>query len=213
MRAAVMQDDLFSHEALLPLAMIREHTKTDDVPSVTDPMLALYRSAALEAAEAYTGMILSGRKAITEVVRIPPMQPGSYRRQFTHRTRYALADGRAWFYGFEGGAVHEVQADPGTNEVRLPMVMTDFGMGCCNPCADGGSRLMYYAGLSCAERVPGAFKLGALKYIAHVIENPGDLVSSYGTGGDKVQGGYEAANPALASGAIDIWRTMRPEAI
>lgn len=49
-------------EELLPLALIRTHTKTDDVPHVTDEQLSLYRSASFEAAEKYTGLVYSRAK-------------------------------------------------------------------------------------------------------------------------------------------------------
>ena len=35
----------------LSIDMIRTHTKTDDVPAVTDAQLKMYRDAAIEAAE------------------------------------------------------------------------------------------------------------------------------------------------------------------
>jgi hypothetical protein len=40
----------------LSIDMIRQHTKTDDIPGVTDDQLLIYRASAVEAAEAYTGM-------------------------------------------------------------------------------------------------------------------------------------------------------------
>jgi hypothetical protein len=36
--------------------LIRRHTKTDDIPAVTDEQLKLYRAAAVEAAEFYSGL-------------------------------------------------------------------------------------------------------------------------------------------------------------
>jgi hypothetical protein len=216
MKPADMRDERFDLEALLPLALVREHTKTDDVPAVTDALIALYRLAALEAAEAYTGLMLSGRRVVTEDVRLPQTHVGGMRRHFIHRTKYQIAEPLAWFYGFAGGAPHQILATVEATEVRLPVLISDFGMGCCNPCSgSSGSKLMYSAGFSCADRVPAAFRLGALKYIAHAIENPGDLVATVNESGGTRQGGagLTANNPALASGAIDIWRTMKADAV
>ena len=214
MKPSDMRDERFEHEALLPIALIREHTKTDDIPAVTDAMLALYRMSALEAAEAYTGLLLSGKRVITEDVRMPQQRTGGFRREFTHKTQHQIASPIAWFYGFEAGAPYKVNAIVGSNEVRLPVLMNDFGMGCCNPCTKGnGSRLMYYAGFSCSEVIPASFRLGALKYIAHAIENPGDLVTTVNEWGEKAKSASNAANPALASGAVEIWRTMKADAI
>ena len=52
----------------LSIDMIRQHTKTDDVPAVTDDQLKLYRDAAIEAAEMYTGLLLSCQKSVVEPI-------------------------------------------------------------------------------------------------------------------------------------------------
>src|SRR5688572_13974020 len=62
---------LYDLEKLIPISLIREHTKTDDVPAVSDDQLRLYRSASVEAAEQYTGLLLSSSKPITEAVECP----------------------------------------------------------------------------------------------------------------------------------------------
>ena len=199
MTPIVMRDQLFDEEAILPLALIREHTKTDDVMSVTDPMLSLYRMAAIEAAEAYTGLLISGKRAVTEAVRQPTYGMSSVRRKFIHETEFMIAAPDVWFYGLEGQSPTKIAAIVGETSIQLPIVAS--GLDCCSPCGSGfsGGRVMYHAGFSCVDAIPAGFRLGALKYIAHVIENPGDTI-----------GGYDqtAANPARASGAIDIWRVM-----
>lgn len=217
MNPSDLVDEAFAAEALLPLDLIRQHTKTDDIPAVTDALLSLYRQAALEAAEAYTGLLLSGKKAITEAVRPPLGVLGVQRRYFTHRTSYAFASPLAWYYGFDSAAPVKVDAVVASNEVRLPILALDFGMGCCNPCGGqkAGAKLLYSAGFSCAAAVPAAFRIGALKYIAHLIENPGDnVIAASGAGGssDKLSS-QVAANPAVASGAIEIWRSLKADAI
>ena len=55
-------------DSYLSIGLIRTHTKTDDVPGVSDELLKLYRAAAVEAAEFYSGLVLSKRKVVTEVI-------------------------------------------------------------------------------------------------------------------------------------------------
>src|SRR5262245_58879811 len=85
-------------DAFVSLEMIRQHTKTDDVPSVTDEQLRLYRAAAVEAAEQYTGLLLSKQITVTEPLAGPRrVRPGKthYRRHL----QYPVADGLIYVYG------------------------------------------------------------------------------------------------------------------
>ncbi|MGL5734865.1 MAG: hypothetical protein ACRCYS_08360, partial [Beijerinckiaceae bacterium] len=143
-----LKDERFDLEVILPLGLIRQHTKTDDIPSIGDELLKLYRTGALEAAEAYTGLLLGGKKAVTEAVKTPSQNIGSMRRYFNHNTRYPLASPLVWFYGFKSAAPQRLEGTVGSSAVRLPVMTTDFGMGCCSPCGefDGGAKLLYHAG-------------------------------------------------------------------
>ena len=58
--------EAFDWAGRLSIEMVREHTKTDDTPGVSDEMLRLYRQASIEAAEFYTGMLLKGKKTLVE---------------------------------------------------------------------------------------------------------------------------------------------------
>lgn len=227
MRATPPPHDLRAgdDEALLPLAVIREHTKTDDVPATTDEMLKVYRRAAIEAAEKYTGLILGGQRQFTEHVDITVQGHMSYLhgghvfpRYIRHVAKHRFAQPIGYLYGHRSTGVKQVHLEVGSKIARLPFVMTDFGINsCCDPCAaPSGTLLFQYAGgASCAEEVPASFRLGALKYIAHVIENPGDnvVVSTAAGSASSDARVTAAANPALASGAIEIWRTMLDDAI
>jgi hypothetical protein len=216
-----VQVDPYDFEALLPISLIRSHTKTDDIPSVTDELLVLYRGAALRAAEEYTGILFSSRETRVEDVR-PPVgtDPMFHRsRTFKHTLAHATADGRIWYYGKKNQQPRLITVQPGTTELNLPRDYAAFGLGCCNP---GGPqafiRVMYVAGLECLNkfRYADVLKLGALKYIAHVAMNAGDNVIQHQVSGRSRGGGAAldtAANPALASGAIEIWRTMVRDAI
>lgn len=206
----------YDFEAVLPLSLIRQHTKTDDIPGVTDALLSLYRSAALEAAQKYTGLLLTGRMIFTEPVTLPRADfTGRGPRRTWHHTKHPVASPMVYLYG-AGGGVITIHAVVGERRVPLPETMSDFGLGCCNPCAsDQGPRVMYTAGYPCEADFPTAVKLGALKYIAHVIENPGDVVGVVSESGNAASSGGvgNANNPALASGAIEIWRSCVDDAI
>lgn len=218
----------YDFEKILPLELIREHTNTDDVPHVSDTMLVLYRRAAIETAQAYTKLLLTGRKTITEVVKIPIQRRrrsgASYFGNYddspppthTHVTQYSFAQDRAYYYGTGNRFTHNVAVNVGANKIELPVAHSPFGDGCCKPC--GGhddanvSRLMYVAGYASECDIPPQIALGCLKYIAHVLENSGDIpvsVTAQGGVGPSTTNLSQAANPALASGAIDIWATVR----
>lgn len=204
-------------EAIVSLQTIREHTKTDDVPSVTDDMLRLYRRLALEAAELYTGLLLSGRRVVSEEVNPPRGRVGdAYMRNpfFYHTTQYMISEPIAYWYGRSQQAPSQIGAQVGSRRVKLPIEFEDFGIGCCNPCADtGGSRLQYVAGYASEQNIPAAVIVGSLKYIAHAIEHAGDsseVVPHAGLTRDTL---LETNNPAVASGAIEIWRMIVSDAI
>lgn len=230
----------YDMEKVLPIAAIREFTNTDDVPHFTNYMLDLYRASALEAAQEYTGLLLSGRQTITEIVEIP-LQITRNCRNFNrggidryggyggfgggaydnvqvpnhaHYTKYRFAQDTAIYFGIGGRFRHVVNVEPGTNRVELEVVQSPFGDSCCDPKSTGGyvSRLMYVAGFADECLIPAPIKLGALKYIAHVIENSGDIVMTTTAGSGSSSGGNadvsQSNNPALASGAIDIWSTV-----
>lgn len=208
-------DKLHDMELVVPLQLIREHCKLDDVEGVSDAMLKLYRSAAVETAEKYTGLMLHKKCWITELVEHPDFSL-SRQRWFEYSAQYMFANPMGYYYGFTGMAPQQVGLKLGTNKARLPIIANDFGLGCCNPCNTPlQEKFMYMAGYDCEKSFPAAFILGALKYIAHVVENPGDVASaSLGTGGTTARYDLSSgSNPAVASGAIEIWRTIRSDAI
>jgi len=171
---------------------------------VTDDQLKLYRKAAFEAAEQYTGMVLKARRFITESVQQPRyefQQYGLLPPNFSDPTAF-----------FDGG---RVAVQVGSRRVRLPRSMRiDLG-GNCDGQSNATALFGYYAGFACGA-LPAALILGVLKYIAHVIENPGDNVVQVSVAGGTTKGGastFQAADPALASGALMVWRVLVPDAI
>ena len=88
----------FDWSARLSIDAIRSHCKLDDVPGVTDEQLALYRAAAIEAAEKYTGLSLAGQRTVTEPIQGPAHpKPGKMSYKFT--LKYPVADGMVYLYG------------------------------------------------------------------------------------------------------------------
>ncbi len=214
----------YDMEKILPLEAVRQHTKTDDVPSVTDFQLNLYRRAAIEAAETYTGLILIDRKVITEDVKTPMFHKRARRMyqeskpHFTHKLQYMAAEQTLYYYGLRNQPPIQVGVSPNGTEVRLPRDHDSFGLNqCCDPCAgNSAARVMYVAGFHTEEDIPAAIMLGALKYIAHTIENAGDNPMVNSIAGKSQGTGFDMAtanNPAVASGAIEIWRSCVPGAI
>jgi len=205
--------EAFDWAGRLSLEMVREHTKTDDTPGVSDEMLKLYRQASIESAEFYTGMLLSGKKAITETVQLPRNWSRPYHR---HQFRYPVSDdGYAYLYGRSINL--PIPVVEGQSSVRIPQMshIPDFS-NCCNPCSTDDMRIMYWAGYSCPDQVPAGVVMGCLQFIAWVVEHPGDellamrnKLDSSNTGG----GVHGISNIALISGALETWRQYDPEAI
>jgi hypothetical protein len=204
-------------DEILPIALIRAHTKTDDVETISDAQLLLYRQGAIEAAEAYTGLLLQKQRLITDEIDNPPYMAGRDEPWFWHRTEYAFAESFGWYYGFSARVPVNVRVKIGARRAKLPIVANAFGHGCCNPELSTGEsgRFMYLAGFSCVSDLPSAFTIGCLKYIAHLVENPGDIVVAT-TASKRPASGLtvsDPANPVIASGAAEMWRTMNPDAI
>lgn len=205
-------------EAVLSLALIREHTKTDDVPSVTDAQLELYRAAAFESCEAYTGMLFSRSQVIRESVQREGHR-ARFRTQRRITLRHAPIDPVVYLYG--GGMLRPqtVMVAPGQRTIMIPVVQEALdASSCCNPCSLGGENfgimVMYRAGIKKPGDIPSVIKLGCLKYIAWSIENPGDVVQTVKNRTAAGEAGIVGTNNgAWASGAIEEWRQIMPMAI
>lgn len=203
-------------EKVLPLELIREHTKTDDTPSVSDVQLSLYRQASFEACELYTGMLLTRTKIIREPVSSEFKR--GFRRVRKHRLKYAPVDGIIYLYG--GGLLQPVQVmvAEGGREVTIPILQEALDAStCCNPCSTGGEnfgiKAMYMTGVESPADIPAIAKLGCLKYIAWAVQNPGDVVMTVrNRAGGGETGIIGTNNGAWASGAIEEWRQLTVEA-
>lgn len=204
----IREGDKFELDQMLTLDAIRVHTKTEDIPSVTDEQLKLYRSAAFEAAELYTGLLLTKNIRQEEVVKPPVRYIDDVRRTYTHRLRWAAAEPHVFIYG--PGTKEMLPVEVGSRKVTIPnRVYGYLVFDCCRPCGDGpGSvKIMYLAGYRNVDEVPRGIIVGVLKYIAWAVSNPGDVLKTIDnrmTMGNDFQKGSN--DGAWASGAIDEWR-------
>jgi hypothetical protein len=212
----------FDWSARLSLDTIRHHTKTDDVPGVTDEQLTLYRAAAIEAAEMYTGMLLAGQKTIIEPVQGPSRpRPGKY--TYKHELRYPTADGMVYLYGGQTAADNrKFMVPPGSRVIQVPIVKDYIDLSCpCAPCAqpwalNGGMMAAYKAGFKCADDVPAGIVLGCLQFLAWIVEHPGDELLTQRNRKDnstKIGGVSGSNNIAMVSGALETWRLYDDSAI
>jgi hypothetical protein len=199
----------------LSIDLIRQHTKTADVPGVTDEQLRLYRGAAVEAAEFYTGLSLSKQKVHTEI--LPVKKPKLNHDYVIVRLQYPTIDGIVYIYG-NRQFPDVVQTTPNSRKVRLPnrFFFSPDMSNCCDPCSKptNGLRIMYKAGFSAADQVPPGILLGILQFVAWVVEHPGDEVlamrNTLSARGGALIG---TNNIALISGALESWRQFDPEAV
>ena len=202
----------FDWDARLSIDSIRQHTKTDDTPGVTDGQLSLYRGAAIEAAELYTGFLLSGQRSVTEPIPLPKRG----RSKFRHKLRYPVSGGPVYLYGT--GSTFRINVVPGTQSIDIPNMTGVFDLtSCCDPCATESTQGMvatYQAGFPSLSAVPAGIILGMLQFIAWLVEHPGDEYLTTRNSLDGTSGGAKGnSNVAFISGALETWRAYDPEAI
>jgi len=208
-------------EARLGIEFIRSHAKIDDVPSVLDDQLRLYRSAAMESAEQYTGLLLHGQRVVSEAIEGPTrIRPNA--STYTHRLQYPVADGYVYLYGGTHVADNMTfRVPPGTRKIKVP-IRKDFIdlSNCCDPCSkgwalNGGMLASYRAGYKSAEDVPVTVILGMLQFITWCVEHPGDELLTQRNRVETRAGlaGLQGSNNiAMISGALETWRVIDPEA-
>ena len=215
----VLRDEQkFPMEEFLPIELIRVHTKTDDIPSVTDEQLQLYRQASVESAELYTGWLVSGNKPITEPIDFKITNRALRSGYVIHRLQYPVNDGIVYLYG---ALSQQLRIRSGTRKIHIPIMaaLLDVSSACCRDGKGGGSvaldlMALYRTGFSKWEDLPRGIILGMLKFIAWCVTHPGDeLVSIHNK--ESTSGGVMSGsnNIALASGALELWRQYDPEAI
>lgn len=208
----------FDLEEILPVSAIRVHTKTDDVPHVTDDQLRFYRDVAFENAEQYTSMFIRGIRQITEP--LPSRFGSSFTRKNTtkFKLKYNSTDGLVYIYGGSQGLNNQtVMILPNTRTVRINFSVPLIDLTpCCGPCSNNPSMgyVLYRAGFSCAKDIPKGIILGVLKLISWFVSNPGDEVMTVRNQSSSRNdtGIVGTNNGAWASGAIELWRQYVPDA-
>lgn len=195
MSGAAIDDDML--ERLLPLALVRAHTKTDDVPHVTDEQLGLYRQAAFEAAQLYTGIELTGPEFVTQAI---PHNQG--RPRSIALDRPAL-DGIVVLS--EGMRSATLAVAPGATQIRISPDVGSIGGGMpgdadlgCSGDVVAGASIRYRVRQPCDPDLPADVKVGCLQFIGWLIGNPGDNTD--------VRSAADVRSASRASGAINTWR-------
>jgi hypothetical protein len=212
----------FNWSDRLSIDAIRAHTKTDDIPGVTDEQLELYRQASLEAAEMFTGLLLAGQRTVIEPIE-GPSSPKPGRMYYLHTLQYPVADGIVYLYGGSSAADNRVfTVKPGSRTVKVPIATGYIDLSCpCDPCSsahhlNGGMMAAYKAGFKCPADVPAGVVVGCLQYIAWIVEHPGDELMTQRNRKDnstKIGGVSGSNNIAMVSGALESWRLYDNEAI
>lgn len=222
-------------EKILPLDLVKLHCKIDDLPGITDPQLSLYRQAALEAAEEYTGRKWIRRERIEQAIESPRFRTIAQAAiaRINVELDYLPVNGVVNVYGtgnqplyyLEGQSLNFMRNDYYTT-IKLPPGVQAFemtndqmfysagaGAGMCYGGEDSrdfiqqGLKAVYISGPPPCDKIPAGLKLGCLKYIAWSVENPGDQFVPMVV---RQVGVTTVSNdPAFSSGAIDEWRRLR----
>lgn len=208
----------FKQEDVLPLEVIREHTKTDDTPMVSDAQIELYRSMSFEQAELYTGRIILGHANVMEKFKIDGNGEResflNVRRSRRVKLTYMPMEKRVMFSDERGGNKAMVEMRANRRNADLPGGTFAANLGNC--CAGNGLEFVavaqYTTGYRSKEDIPSTLLYGCLKIITWAIANPGDeLLTVRNRMGTTETGLIGTNNAAWASGAIEHWRTYKVE--
>lgn len=200
------KDLLVDLEKAIPLALIRDHTKTNDLITVTDEQLALYRASGVEAAQSYTGVWLGGKKWVTETTSRKRGKSGPR----AYRLLWPASSGEV-FVRYPGSDPVVERTSRGSRKVTLRATLPPLSWNvCCNPCASDSDdiTLYYWTGAECGT-FPSGIVVGVLKYIAYQISNPGSIGMTYTS--DRAQNTIRSINnnALVASGALGEWKPFR----
>ena len=199
-------------ESLVPIQVIRAHIRDDDTYRYSDEQLTLYRGAAIEACETYTG-VKFGQSTYQVSENVTVRQGyGFGARPTMMRLKSPCVDGILSINS--GGSLQTLVGAPGAREFNLSIINETLNFGNCGG-ACGGSptsqiTVTYKTGNGFRGDVPRTIILGLLKFIAWSAENPGDdVVTIQGyqiARGQTLQGTNSAV---IASGASELWRLSR----
>lgn len=211
----------------LPLALIRSHLKLDDISGVGGDQLALYRDAAVEAFEAYTGRVFGCRRQIRQVLNLPRFNSLTQfvRARIMCQLDHPTSDGILTVT--HGSKSRVIRVVPDAFQFEWPpemkaipeSMLLGFGMftgtgiaNACAPCGAGNMMLPEVAYTTGDNGpIPAGVRLGCLKFIAWQYEHPGDEFAMVADRALSVQSGSMQGtnNAAVASGAYAEWRRFK----
>ncbi len=207
------QEIPFDWSVRLSIDQIRQHTKTDDIPGVTDEQLDFLRESALEVAQLYTGMLLTGQRTMVEPIEGPTVVRMN-KPFYKHKLKYPVADGIVYLYGGRHPEDNRpFRVEKGTRTIRVPIRYDMLQAECCDPCLNrhmnADMMAAYKAGYACPDDVPSLIILGCLQFIAWVVQHPGDEILTVRNRRDaRSEGAMGSNNIAIASGALETWRLV-----
>lgn len=207
----------FEIDDLLPISLIREHTKTTDIKQVSDDQLRLYRSAAIEAAEIYIGIHISKPQMHMQHV---DLESPKFRNKERIRINldYPATGGQVMIVGGQLAgnttAMHTCKRFQKSFVMQNPGHCTVYNGSCCDPCNKAGGNsdliLSYNVGYNNVEDVESGIIVGCLKYIAWSVINSGDTPVIVNDGSSSETGGIKGTNDAVwASGAQAEWTRFK----
>lgn len=192
-------------ESILPLAAVRSHCRIDDVETVTDEVLKLYREAAFDTAALYVDIDLDPDPYTVETVPFP-------NNPKAHTLRYPAVDGIVTV-DMGGGRAFNLVIPPGTQTVVVGPGVPVPGANPldCAICDSAPSTIpsnylgipeqpisLRYKSSACSgPSVPAGVKIGMLQMISWLVGHPGDS--------------QDAAAAARSSGAMATFRRHRRE--
>ena len=203
---------LFDLDVLCPIELVRTHTKTDDVPFVTDDQLRMYRKVAFEQAQEYSAILCGPVQQIVEHVRYK-MPRATFRHPYqfvTHETQFPVHAPYVYVWGGVSRQNKPIKVREGQRRIKVESYAPDmFFSDCCDACAPGSDTeqpIMYYAGYKCEADIPSGICLGMLKFIAWSVMRPGDELLTQRNRTSIAEAGVTGTNNAAwASGALELW--------
>lgn len=221
-----------SAEDILPMSLVRDHCRLDDLPGITVKMLELYRKSSFEAAEKYTMRKWFARERIEQAIESPKFRGLAQAAiaRIDVNLDYIPIDGIVNIHGtgnqptywLDGMVLpfmrHQyfqtIKLQPGVSRFEMQNDIMFYSAGISPNCIENdrqfqqqGLKCVYVAGVRDINAIPAGVLLGCLKYIAWTIENPGDQFVPMVV---RQVGVTTVSNdPAFSSGAIDEWRRHR----
>jgi hypothetical protein len=209
----IISEKMLDLDKLIPMQMMRDHTKTNDIVQVTDTQLLFYREVAMEQAELYTGRFVHRLVSIAETVETDTGRMG-FRESYQVKLSYTPLGGLVSI-GTQGGTRHRTKVKKDDRVVKVPMFTGEITWNdCCRPCGgpmgNRGYQAFYDSGYRTEDDVPSTILYGCLKFITWAMANPGDeLLTVRNRLGTTETGLIGTNNGAWASGAIEHWQGYR----